>query len=132
MLSDAASIIGFLALLAVIISCLGLLGMALYTAETRRKEVGIRKVLGSGVMQIIFLLSKTYLVLLGMAKILIATPIAYMLNNAWLQSFVSRVSISPLILCASIGGLSLICLCIVGLQAWNVTRLNPVKSLRME
>jgi len=131
MLKDAASIIGFLASLAVIISCLGLLGMALYTAETRRKEVGIRKVLGSGVIQIIFLLSKNYLMLLSIA-ILIATPVAYILNNAWLQFFVSRISISPLILVVSIGGLTCICLCIVGLQAWNVSRLNPVKSLRTE
>ena len=131
MLSDAASIIGFLAVLAVSISCLGLLGMALYTAETRRKEVGIRKVLGSGVMQIVFLLSKSYVVLLGIA-IMIATPVAYMLNNVWLQFFASRISISPLILLAGIGGLSCICLCIVGLQAWNVSSLNPVKSLRTE
>ena len=131
MLSDAASIIGLLSLIAITISCLGLLGMALYTAETRKKEVGIRKVLGSDVVQIIFLLSKNYLLLLGIA-ILIATPIAYMLNNAWLQFFVSRISISPLILFASIGGLSCICLCIVGLQAWNVSRLNPMKSLRTE
>ncbi|MEP6467017.1 MAG: FtsX-like permease family protein [Parafilimonas sp.] len=131
MLSDAASIIGFLSLIAVAISCLGLLGMALYTAETRRKEVAIRKVLGSGVLQIIFLLSKNYLVLLGIA-ILIATPIAYMLNNAWLQFFASRVSITPLILCTGISGLSFICFCIVGLQGWRVSRGNPAKSLRSE
>lgn len=131
MLKDAASIIGFLALLAVVISCLGLLGMALYTAETRRKEVGIRKVLGSGVMQIIMLLSKNYVMLLAIA-ILIATPIAYFLNTAWLQFFVSRVPISPAILLMSVGGLSFISLAIVGLQAWQVSRMNPVKSLRTE
>jgi putative ABC transport system permease protein len=130
-LSDAVSIIGYLSFLAVTISCLGLLGMALYTAETRRKEVGIRKVLGSGVMQIILLLSKNYIILLGVA-ILIATPVAYLLNNAWLQFFASRINIAPLILLASVGSLSIICLCIVGLQAWNVSRLNPVKSLRTE
>lgn len=131
LLTDAASIIGFLALLAVVISCLGLLGMALYTAETRRKEVGIRKVLGSGVMQIVLLLSRNFLLLLGIA-ILIATPIAYLLNNAWLQFFVSRVSISVGILTMSIGGLAFICLFIVGVQAWRVSRINPVKSLRTE
>ncbi len=131
MMRDAASVIGFLALLAVVISCLGLLGMALYTAETRRKEVGIRKVLGSGVAEIVVLLSKSYVVLLSIA-ILIATPIAYLLNNAWLQFFASRVSISPAILLLSIGGLSAICLAIVGLQAWQVSRMNPVKSLRVE
>jgi putative ABC transport system permease protein len=131
MLSDAASVVGFLALLAVTISCLGLLGMALYTAETRRKEIGIRKILGSGVMQIIFLLSKSFLVLLGIA-ILIAIPVAYMLNTAWLQFFESRVSISASILIMSVGGLSLICVLIVSLQAWQVSNINPVKSLRTE
>jgi putative ABC transport system permease protein len=131
MLKDAAAIIGFLALLAVVISCLGLLGMALYTAETRRKEVGIRKVLGSGVLQIVLLLSKNFLVLLGIA-VLIATPLAYLLNSAWLQFFVSRVSISAGILVASIGGLSVVFLCIVAMQAWQVSRISPVKSLRTE
>lgn len=130
-MKDAASIIGFLAMLAVVISSLGLLGMALYTAETRRKEVGIRKVLGSGVLRIVFLLSRSFLVLLAVA-IVIATPVAYLLNNAWLQFFVSRVSISPAILLAGIGGLSLICIGIVGLQAWQVSRISPVKSLRAE
>lgn len=131
MLKNAAAIIGSLALLAVVISCLGLLGMAVYTAETRRKEVGIRKVLGSGVGQIIFLLSKNYLILLSIA-ILIATPVAYVLNNIWLQTFVSRVSISPALLLLCIGSLSGICFFIVGLQAWQVSRINPVKSLRTE
>lgn len=131
MLSDATAIIGYLAFLAVTISCLGLLGMALYTAESRRKEVGIRKVLGSGVLRIIFLLSKSYLILLGIA-ILIATPIAYMLNSAWLQFFASRINISPLTLLESVAGLTVICFFIVGLQAWNVSRINPVKSLRSE
>src|SRR6185437_12836222 len=131
MLSDATAIIGYLAFLAVTISCLGLLGMALYTAESRRKEVGIRKVLGSGVLRIIILLSKSYLILLGIA-VLIATPIAYMLNNAWLQFFASRINISPLTLLESVGGLTVICFFIVGLQAWNVSRINPVKSLRSE
>ena len=131
MLKDAATIIGLLSFIAVIISCLGLLGMAVYTAETKRKEVGIRKILGSSIGQIVLYLSKSYLYLLGIA-ILIATPLAYILNNTWLQFFVSRIRISPLILLTSIGGLSLICLLIVGLQAWNVSRINPVKSLRTE
>ncbi len=131
MLSDATAIIGYLAFLAVTISCLGLLGMALYTAESRRKEVGIRKVLGSGVLRIIFLLSKGYFLLLGIA-ILIATPIAFMLNNAWLQFFASRIHISALTLLASVVSLAVICFGIVGLQAWNVSRINPVKSLKCE
>jgi len=131
MLSDAAAIVGYLAFLAVTISCLGLLGMALYTAERRRKEVGIRKVLGSGVLRIIILLSKSYLILLGIA-IVIAAPVAYMLNTAWLRFFASRISITPITLLESVGGLTVICFCIVGLQAWNVSRINPAKSLQTE
>ncbi|MBL0355880.1 MAG: ABC transporter permease [Chitinophagaceae bacterium] len=131
MLKDAASIIGFLAFLAVLVSCLGLLGMAVYTAETKRKEVGIRKVLGSGVYQIITLLSKGFMILLAIA-VLIATPIAYLLNSVWLQFFASRVSIGPAILLLSISMLAFISLSIVLSQAWRVSRINPVKSLRTE
>ncbi|MBC7866375.1 MAG: FtsX-like permease family protein, partial [Gloeobacteraceae cyanobacterium ES-bin-316] len=121
----------FLALLAVLVSCLGLLGMAVYTAETRRKEIGIRKVLGSGVLQIIFLLSKNFMLLLGIA-VVIATPIAYMLNNIWLQFFASRVAISPSVLIVGISILTAISLFIVFSQGWRVSRINPVKSLRAE
>jgi putative ABC transport system permease protein len=79
----------------VIISCLGLLGMATYTAETRRKEISLRKILGSSVPQVILLLSKSFMILQAIA-VIIAIPIAYMLNNIWLRFFVSRVSITPL------------------------------------
>lgn len=130
-LRDAASIIGFLAFMAVLISCLGLLGMAVYTAETRQKEIGVRKVLGSGVFQIILLLSKGFMILLAIA-VLIATPIAYLLNSVWLQFFASRVSISPTILLLSISALGIISLSIVISQAWRVSAINPVRSLRME
>src|ERR1700743_2551064 len=75
-MSDIAGMLGVLALLAVIISCLGLLGMATYTAETRRKEISLRKVLGSSVPQVILLLSRSFLIMLGIA-VVISVPIAY-------------------------------------------------------
>ena len=130
-LKDAAAIIGFLALLAVLVACLGLLGMAVYTAETRQKEVGVRKVLGSGLGQLVLLLSKNYMILLGIA-LLIATPLAYLLNTVWLQFFASRVRFGVPIFLFSIGLLSLISLAIVLSQAWRVSRINPVKSLRVD
>lgn len=130
-MKDIAAILAMLAFLAVFISCLGLLGMATYTAETKQKEIGIRKVLGSGVLQIIVLLSKSFLVLLGVA-VVIATPLAYFLNNMWLQFFASRISISPGILLMSILSLVIISFMIVFSQAWRASRVNPVKSLRME
>lgn len=131
MMKDIASILALLAFLAVFISCLGLLGMATYTAETKQKEIGIRKVLGSGVAQIVVLLSRSFMILLGVA-VLIATPIAYLVNNMWLQFFPSRVSISPGILLMSILSLVLISFMIVFSQAWRASRVNPVKSLRAE
>jgi putative ABC transport system permease protein len=130
-LSDAAAVVGFITLLAVIISCLGLLGMATYTAETKRKEVSVRKVLGSSVQSIILLLSKNFMMLLGIA-VLIATPIAYIINNMWLQFFASRVSIGAGVLLAGIAMLTVLSLIIVFSQAWRVSRVNPVSTLRSE
>ena len=131
LMTDTAGVLGVLALLAVVISCLGLLGMATYTAETRRKEIGVRKVLGSGVPRVIFLLSKGYMFLLGIA-ILIAIPLACILNNMWLQFFASRVSITPWILLINISILALISFLIVFSQAWKVSTANPANSLRSE
>jgi len=131
LMNDTAGVLSVLAFLAVLISCLGLLGMATYTSETRRKEIGVRKVLGSGVPRVIFLLSKGYMVLLGIA-ILIAVPLAILLNNMWLQFFASRVSITPWILLINISILALISFLIVFSQAWKVSTANPVNCLRSE
>jgi putative ABC transport system permease protein len=131
MMSDVAGIFGVLASLAVVISCLGLLGMATYTAETRRKEVSVRKVLGSSVLQVIVLLSKGFMTLLAVA-IVIAVPIAFFINNMWLQSFASRVSITPWILLVNILVMFGLNLLIVFSQAWKVSVANPAKSLRTE
>jgi putative ABC transport system permease protein len=123
--------LGILAFLAVVISCLGLLGMAAYTAETRRKEISIRKVLGSGVPRVIFLLSKGYLLLLAVA-IVISVPIACIVNKMWLDFFASRVSITPGLIAVNIAILGLISGSIVFSQAWKVSTANPVESLRAE
>jgi putative ABC transport system permease protein len=130
-LSNAANILMFIAFLAVFISCLGLLGMATYTAETRQKEIGVRKVLGSSVSQLIFLLSKGYMILLLIA-VVIATPLAYFINNAWLEFFASRVSISPFVLLGCVFILMTISFLTVFSQIWTASRINPVKSLKSE
>jgi putative ABC transport system permease protein len=130
-LSNLANTLGYIAFLAVFIACLGLLGMATYTAQTRQKEIGVRKVLGSSAWQIIVLLSKHFMILLGIA-IVIATPLAYFINNLWLEFFASRVSISPLV----IGGSALILLIISSLvvlsQSWRAAQANPVESLKID
>lgn len=131
MLSVASKVIGFIAMLAVIISCLGLLGMATYTAETRQKEIGIRKVLGSSGLQIIFLLSKSFLGLMLLA-IMIATPIAFFLNNMWLQFFANRINISAGVLIMAVMALFSISILIVFSQAWRVSKYSPIITLRSE
>ncbi len=131
MFSNAAGVLGFIAFLAVFISLLGLLGMAAYTAQSRRKEIGVRKILGSGARQVVFLLSKSYLILLGIA-IIIATPAAYFINNLWLNFFVSRVSIDAFVLIFSILSLLVVSFLVILSQAWQAAVTNPVKSLRSE
>jgi putative ABC transport system permease protein len=131
MLCDVAKVIGSLSLLAVLISCLGLLGMAAYTAETRAKEISIRKIVGSSVSQIIVLLTRGFVKLLLIATV-IALPAAYLLNNMWLQFFAHRVSISPLTLVLSVLAMFIISLLTVFSQSWRAAFTNPIKKLRSE
>ena len=130
-LSDTAGVLGVLAMLAVLISCLGLLGMATYNAETRRKEISLRKVLGSSVPQVMVLLSRGFMILVAIS-VVIAVPIACIVNNMWLEFFASRVSITPWVLLANILVLAALCLLIVFSQAWRVATASPAKSLRAE
>jgi putative ABC transport system permease protein len=130
-MSNIAGILGVLALLAAVISCLGLLGMATYTAETRRKEISLRKVLGSSVPQVILLLSRSFLVMQAIA-VIISVPIAYFLNSIWLRFFVSRVSITPWILLGNVLSLTAMCFVIVFSQAWRVSTASPASGLRAE
>jgi putative ABC transport system permease protein len=131
MFSDIAKVIGFLSFLAALVSCLGLLGMATYSAETRTKEIGVRKVLGASVSQIAFLLSKGFISLLLIA-IVIATPIAYFMNNLWLEFFATRVNFGVGILGLGILIMLVISLLTVFSQTWRAARANPVESLKNE
>jgi putative ABC transport system permease protein len=119
------------AILAIFIACLGLFGLATFTAEQRTKEIGIRKVMGASVTQIVQLLSKDLLrlVILG---IIVASPIAYYFMNKWLQDFAYQVEISWWIF-ALAGLISItIALLTVSYQAIKAAVANPVKSLRTE
>jgi putative ABC transport system permease protein len=116
---------------AIVIACLGLFGLATFTTESRTKEVGIRKVLGAGVLGITALLSKDFLKLV-IISILIASPIAYYLMNKWLENFEYKVDISWWIFAASGFGAIMIALLTVGYQAVRAALVNPVKSLKTE
>ncbi|MGI8951779.1 MAG: ABC transporter permease [Chitinophagaceae bacterium] len=124
-------ILGIFAALAIFIGCLGLFGLVTYAAEQRTKEIGIRKVLGASVSNIVTMISKDFLKLVCIA-LLIATPIAWYVMNNWLQNFAYRINISWWIF--FIAGLIavLIALITISFQAIKAAIANPVKSLRME
>lgn len=124
-------IFNFSALLAIFISCLGLIGLAAFIAEQRTKEVGIRKVLGASVSGILFLVSKNFLWLVLLAAV-IATPLAWYGMNKWLDSYAFRINISWWIFPAAGLIVLLITLCTISFHSIRTAMVNPVKSLRTE
>ncbi len=122
---------GFFACIAITIACFGLLGLSAYNVLQRKKEIGIRKVLGASVQNITYLLSKDFTKLVLVASV-IAVPAAWWLMNKWLQSFAFRISISIWIfVIAGITAL-IIALITVSFQSIKAAIANPVNSLRME
>jgi putative ABC transport system permease protein len=129
--SDVLSIVGFVSLIAIAIAGMGLLGLATYSAETKIKEIGIRKVLGASVRGILMQISKGYIYLLLIA-IVIATPIAYFLNNSWLQFFAIRINFSIWILVFGVLILLTLGLLAIGSQTLKAAMTNPANTLRDE
>ncbi len=121
----------YFAWLTILISCLGLFGLAAFDTERRTKEIGIRKVLGANTKSLIALLSKDFLKLVVIA-IILASPVAYYLMNKWLQDFAYRISISWWIFIVAGALALLIALLTVSFQAIKAAIANPVKSLRTE
>lgn len=117
--------------LAVIISCLGLLGLASYVAQQRTKEIGIRKVLGASSMGLWRLLTGDFLSLVLIAGV-IAIPVAYTFMNRWLQNYQYRIEISSWTLVLTASGALLLTMATVSYQAIKTARMNPVNSIRME
>jgi putative ABC transport system permease protein len=124
-------IINSFTLVAIFISCLGLFGLAAFSAEQRNKEIGIRKVLGASVSGIVKLLSTDFLKLV-MVAIVIATPIAWWAMNKWLEAFAYRINISWWVFVLAGISAIFIALFTVSFQAIKAAVANPVKSLRTE
>ncbi|PSR54998.1 macrolide ABC transporter permease [Adhaeribacter arboris] len=125
------SLLSLFTLVTIFVACLGLFGLAAYAAERRRKEIGIRKVLGASMNQIAFLLSKDFIKLVGIA-LLIASPIAWYCMDKWLQDFAYRITLSWEVFVAAGLLAILIALLTVSFQAIKAAAVNPVDSLRSE
>jgi putative ABC transport system permease protein len=125
------SILNMFSILTIFVACLGLFGLATYTAEQRTKEIGIRKVLGASIMQVTQMLSKEFLKLVLIAS-LIAFPVAWWAMNGWLQSFAYRIDISWWVFAFAALAALLIALLTVSFQAIKAAIANPVNSLRSE
>jgi putative ABC transport system permease protein len=115
----------------ILISCMGLFGLALFSASRRAKEIGIRKVLGATVTGVSLLLSREFLVLVG-AAIVIASPLAWFLANNWLRDFGYRAAVDGWVLVEAGGAALLLAVATVGFQAYRVASVNPVDVIRDE
>lgn len=128
---QVSTVVGVLAGLAIVISCLGLFGLASFAAERRVKEIGIRKVLGASVQNIVGMLSRDFIKLVIIAN-LIAWPLAWFSVAAWLQDFAYRISISGWVFIIAGVVAVVIALLTVSFQAVRAGRMNPVQSLKSD
>ena len=117
--------------LAVLISCLGLLGLVIYTTTQRTKEIGVRKILGASVSHIVMMITKDFLILILIA-FAIAAPLAWLAMNKWLENFAYRTDISWWVFGLGISIMLLIAMLTLGFQTIRAALANPVKSLRTE
>lgn len=125
------AILKIFAILTILVACMGLFGLATYTAEQRSKEIGIRKVLGASVTQVTTMLSAAFLKLVLIACV-IAFPLSYLVMHKWLQDFAYRVSINGWMFLTAGCIAVLIALVTVGFQSIKAALANPVKSLKNE
>src|SRR6185436_16291588 len=122
---------GIFAALAIFVACLGLFGLAMFSTIQRTKEIGVRKVLGASVSNILLLISKDFVKLVLIASV-IAFPVAWWVMNKWLQDFTYRVNIGWSVFAVAATAALLIALLTVSFQAVKAAIANPVKSLRTE
>jgi len=122
---------GTFALFAIGVACLGLFGLASFTAEQRTKEIGVRKVLGASVANVVLNLSKDFMKLVGIAVVL-AWPVAYFATDEWLQVFAYRTSLTPVPFITAGVATFLIAWLTVAYQAVKAALINPVQSLKYE
>ncbi len=121
----------YFSILAIFIACIGLYGLTAFMIERKIKDIGIHKVLGANVAEIVFMLSKKYLLWIVISN-LIAWPVAYYFMNKWLQDFAYRIDIGWWMFILAGGIALLIAVATVSIQAIKAATANPVESLRYE
>lgn len=129
--AQLSKVVVLFAALTMVIACLGLFGLASFSAEQRIKEIGIRKVLGASVSQVLFLLSKDFALLI-LISFVIAAPAAFYLSEWWLQNFAFKVEVSPLTFAVAGIGALMIALATIGYKTLSAAKSNPVRALRID
>jgi len=124
-------LLGIITTMGFIIACLGLFGLASFVAQYRKKEIGIRKVLGASTSDIIAMLSKKFILLI-LISVIIASPIAWYSMNKWLQDFAYRINMNLIVFIVASGGALAIALATVCIQGIRAAVVNPANSLRNE
>ena len=124
-------IVGYITFLTVTLACLGMLGMAMYATQVRVKEVGVRKVLGASVTQVVMLLSKSFMYLIGTA-VIIGTPLSIYLGNMLMSMYAYQAGITVWLVLTGIAIVAGLGLIIISSQTWYTAAANPVKSLKYE
>jgi putative ABC transport system permease protein len=130
-MQDMLMIAGYVTILAVTLACLGMLGMSLYAVQTRIKEVGIRMVVGATAVDVIVLLSKSFMKLIAIA-VIIGVPISYIIGDQLLSTFAFHIEIGALLIIAGVSLIFSLGLLMVGSQALKAVLANPVRWLRYE
>lgn len=128
---NTLKVFGYFSLLSVLISCMGLIGLSSFLVNRRTREIGIRKTLGAGVLDLMLLLNKEYLLVVLFA-ILLALPISWLLIGNWLETFAFRTGLSVFVFAMTAIAAVVIAFLTVSVITWQKSRINPVKSLRYE
>lgn len=129
--SDVLGVVGYVCFVAVTLACLGMLGMAMYSTQTRIKEIGVRKVMGADSWQVVMVLSRSFMWLIGFA-ILVGVPAGYAIGGMFLETFAYKIPISFAIIFSGVMTVVILGALTIASQTWRAATINPVSSLRYE
>jgi putative ABC transport system permease protein len=130
-MKDMLVIVGYITFLVISLACLGMLGMAMYSSQVRAKEVSIRKIVGASAMNVVMLLSRSFLILIAIAMV-IGVPVSFIMSEVFLQDFAYRIQITPFLIATGIMIIAVLGIVIVWSQTIRIATSNPVKWIRNE